>query len=149
MSYYEHGPDGRIVMLCQVCGTSCHADGPKQGYFVDRKATPKGGLPVYKKGTCPMCVCHDCIQLADDPVRAGLAPGIMGQTFSSPFNIEQAISGLQGQLGLIQEPERRRALPGSVACGCGAPARSRCISCDEAHCLGCQKVHECRGKPAK
>lgn len=146
MSYYQHGSEGQIVMICQVCNTRCHADGPKKGYFLNKEETEKQGRPVYFHATCPLCVCHDCVQLADDPVRAGLAPAILNQTMSNPFNLGQAIDGLANKLGLVPEPEKRHALPRSAACMCGEPARSRCISCDEALCGRCVKGHHCRSE---
>jgi hypothetical protein len=140
MSYYEHGEWGRIVMICQVCKTKCHESGPKEVFVQD----PTTG--AYRKAKCPMCVCHDCVQLADDPLRAGLAPHMLGQTAAKPFNIEQALNDMKGALGLVFDPPKQHALPRSAACECGEPARSRCISCDEALCSRCVKGHKCQKK---
>lgn len=138
MSFYKHDGFGQIVMICQVCKTKCHEAGPKEVFVRDEKTG------VFRKATCPMCVCHDCVQLADDPIRAGLAPQILGQTTAKPFNIEQALGEAREHLGLVFEPQKRHALPRSASCECGEPARSRCITCDEALCSRCVKDHKCQ-----
>jgi hypothetical protein len=157
MSYYEHGHGGQIIMICQVCGTK-HHDEPKQVYVQDQKTK------VWRWAKCPLCCCHDCIQLAEDPIRRQLAPGIMGQTINAGerityttgknkeqkkfteklpglFDIQKAISQIP-EFGL-QAPERRQALPHVAACGCGSEPSVKCVRCEEPLCGQCIKGHKC------
>lgn len=158
MPFYEHGFGGRIVMLCQVCKSACHPDGPKEVFVQDKETG------AFRKAMCPLCICHDCVQVNDDPVRRQLAPLILGQTMESgprivlerdggkhtenmpgPFSIEKAIAEMR--LGLVyEEPKKAHALPTprSASCACAAVASARCISCSEAFCPRCLKAHECR-----
>jgi hypothetical protein len=145
MSYYNHGPDGQIIMICQICKTK-HHDEPKQVYVVDQEASRRSRKPTYRMATCKMCVCHDCLQLADDPIRAELAKRVMGQTIESRFNLEKALGGVADQLGLTMDRPKRHALQRVAACGCGVRAEIRCIHCDEASCHKCARVHRCDPK---
>jgi len=158
MKDYEIGPEGQIVMLCQVCGSRCHAEGAKEGLFVDRKATEESGSPVYKRGRCPMCCCHDCVQVSDDPVRAHLKPLVLGQTTDAgvhklkdekystkfpapgPLNIADAMKDIQGLLG-NSEPQKPQTLPAPLQCRCGEPAVSRCLCCEDPFCARCLELH--------
>ena len=143
MPYYDHGPMGEIVMICQVCRTRCHKDQPKDVEVeVGRDDL---GRTVYRRGQCKKCVCHDCVQLADDPARRALAPALLNQTTAAPFNLEQALKSIVGELGLgvRPTPEPPPRLHGPAPCACAAPARSRCISCDAPLCARCLKKHKC------
>jgi hypothetical protein len=158
MSYFEQTSGGQLVMLCQVCKTK-HHDEPKK-VFIHEKDSDS-----YREGVCRLCVCHDCIQLADDPVRKKLAPLIMGQTLGTDYRINTTKDGKEvtlehkgpglfslekaikesGVLKLMPVDPPRHALPRASACGCGAEPRFRCVKCDEALCLKCQNTHVCQG----
>lgn len=141
MPYYEHGPDGVIVMICQVCKTRCHADKPKPVEVeIGRDARER---PIYRQGVCKRCVCHDCVQLADDPARRAIAPAILGQTTAAPFNLEQALKSIAGELGLGAPPAPEPRRLGVASCSCAATAKSRCISCDAPLCTKCLRKHRC------
>lgn len=149
----------RITMVCQVCGNGHHNDG-KEVF----KQDPKTG--AYRKLICPLCLCLDCIQLKDDPIRRQVRPLMMGQTLQStynlnvdehqpgqpptkrniqinapgPLNVPEALKAMGNLLGHQSAPQHRL---GRVGCGCGKNAASRCISCDVPLCMKCLKSHEC------
>jgi UDP-N-acetylmuramyl tripeptide synthase len=153
----------RVVMTCQVCMNS-HHEGRKEVFVQD----PKTG--AYAKKICPLCMCLDCVQLHDDPIRRQIRPLMMGQTLQStynlnvdhhepgqqptkrnihikapgPLNVSDAMKAIGDLLGL-QAPgqQARHALPQAVGCGCGKNATSRCISCEAPLCMKCLKNHEC------
>lgn len=156
----------RIVMQCQICHNR-HHDSAKEVYVQD----PKTG--VYAKKICPLCMCLDCVQTSDDPIRAKIRPLMMGQTFKTeynltvdefdkakghtspqvrnlnlqapgPLNLKEAIAQIGGLMGLQSpQPPPRPAIGQAVACGCGKNASSKCIQCDVPLCMKCLKVHDC------
>lgn len=153
----------RIVMQCQVCMNPHHGD--KKEVFVQ---DPQTG--AYKKAICPLCMCLDCVQQFDDPIRQKVRPMMMGQTLQSQYNLtidehEKGKAPTKRQLsikapGPLNLPEVLKQM-GEVmgvglqppapppkhnlgqACGCGKNAVSRCISCEVPLCMKCLKVHEC------
>lgn len=156
----------RIVMVCQLCG-SPHHDQPKEVHVQD----PKTG--AWGRKRCPLCVCLDCVQTHNDPVRQHLRPLMMGQTLNSqynldveefdkgkghtepvrkrltikapgPLNVPEAIKAMGEFLGLAApEPSKRHRIAQATACACGKNATSKCISCDVPLCMKCLKAHEC------
>jgi hypothetical protein len=165
VSEFNRGSFGeRISMTCQVCRGTCHGDVRKE-VFVQDPATS-----AYKKAVCPMCLCLDCVQKEDNPIRAQLRPRMMGQTLRSQYNLNvdefkpgeaptkrnihikapgpldvpAALKAMGDLLGL-QSPESppRHRLPQAVGCGCGKNATSKCISCEMPLCMKCLKSHDC------
>lgn len=154
----------KITMLCAVCN-SPHHDSKKDVFVQDRQTG------AYKKSVCPLCMCLDCVQLYDDPIRSKIRPLMMGQTLQSQYNLNvdefkpgeaptkrnihikapgpldvpAALKAMGDLLGLgLQPPETpRHRLPQAVGCGCGKNATSKCISCDEPLCMKCLKSHDC------
>ena len=74
----------RVVMTCQVCMNG-HHEGQKEVYVED----PRTG--AYARKICPLCMCLDCVQTHDDPIRRQIRPLMKGQT-------------------LAQQPDRLRAV---------------------------------------
>jgi hypothetical protein len=70
----------RIEMQCQVC-VNPHHDGPKEVFVQDRQTG------AYGKKVCPLCMCLDCVQRFDDPIRTKIRPLMMGQTLQSQYNL--------------------------------------------------------------
>lgn len=165
MSEFGRGSFGeRIVMQCQICQNPHHED-QKECFVQD----PKTG--AYKKAVCPLCMCLDCVQMKDDPIRAKVRPLMMGQTLQSeynltvdenkpgekptkrrisfkapgPLNMKEVIGQMGGLLGL--QPPTAPPPPRQVgyACGCGKNATSKCISCEVPLCIKCLRNHECEG----
>lgn len=152
----------RIVMVCQVCGSSHHED-RKEVYIPDKQTGE------YRKAICPLCLCLDCVQLKDDPIRRQVRPMMMGQTLQSqynlnvdefkpgqeptkrniqinapgPLNVPEALQLMGGILGLQQPTPKKIHRIGQVGCGCGKNATSRCIACDAPLCMKCLRAHEC------
>lgn len=152
----------RITMICNVCGNPHHAD-KKEVY----KQDPKTG--AYRKMICPLCLCLDCVQLHDDPIRRQIRPLMMGQTLQSkynlnvdefkpgqqptkrnieinapgPLNVPEALKVMGDLLGLQPSAPQPRHNIGQAGCRCGKNAISRCIGCDEPLCMKCLKGHEC------
>lgn len=132
------------MMICQLCKTRCHADGPKQVHIQD------SGSGQLRQAQCPACICHDCVQISDDPVRRQIAPLVLGQTVDGGggrpglFSIQDAISKIDPRLALKPiDPDRRRLE--SRLCWCGSPGRTRCIACSVPICSACEdgNVHHC------
>lgn len=136
MSLYEMTPEGRAVLICQVCKNRCHSSGPKEVY-------QDSGGGNYRIMECPVCCCHECVQLADDPIRRKIAPRMLEQTRARPFSIEHAMKGLGEALGL-RAPAPQRRIGRKEYCSCGGTAKSRCISCDEPLCGKCLERHRCQ-----
>lgn len=164
MTEFGRGSFGeRIVMACQVCHNPHHGD-KKEVWVQD----PQTG--AYAQKVCPLCMCLDCVQQFDDPIRAKIRPLMMGQTLQTqynlnveerkpgeaptrknihikgpgPLNVPAALKQMGDLLGLrAPEPPPRHHLPQAVACGCGKNATSRCISCDVPLCVKCLKAHDC------
>ena len=164
MTEFSRGSFGeRVIMTCMCCQNS-HHEAAKEVFVQDQQTG------AYKKAVCQLCVCLDCVQQHDDPIRKHLRPLVMGQTLQSqynlnvdefkpgqeptkrrisikapgPLNVREAIKGMGDVLGLhAPEPPPQHHLPQTVACGCGKNATSRCISCNEALCVKCLKSHEC------
>ncbi len=164
MSEFSRGSFGeRVVMTCQVCKQS-HHEGQKPVYVKD-KATG-----AYTQRICPLCMCLDCVQLHDDPIRAKIRPLMMGQTLQSqyhltvdecmpgekptkrhilikapgPLDVPAALKQMGNVLGLnAPEPPPKHALPLTVLCGCRKNAVSKCISCEVPLCMKCLKSHDC------
>ncbi len=84
MNEFGRGSFGeRMIMTCQVCMNS-HHDGQKEVFVQD----PQSG--AYKKAICPLCICLDCVQQHDDPIRKQIRPLMMGQTLQSEYNLDLA-----------------------------------------------------------
>lgn len=152
----------RMTMICQVCGSAHHED-KKEVYVADNQTGS------YKKAICPLCLCLDCVQLKDDPIRRQVRPMMMGQTLQSqynlnvdefkpgeqptkrniqinapgPLNVRDALQVMGGLLGLQQPAPAPRHRLGQTGCGCGKNAVSKCISCEAPLCMKCLKAHEC------
>lgn len=168
MTEFGRGSFGeRVIMTCIVCNNN-HHDSAKEVYVQD----PKTG--AYARKICPLCMCLDCVQQHDDPIRQKVRPMMMGQTLQTnynlevdefkpgtagpvrkrieitgpgPLNIQKAIANMQGALGLQNSvpPPPQHRLQQATGCGCGKNATSRCISCDVPLCMKCLKAHECEG----
>jgi hypothetical protein len=159
-----HGSFGeRVVMTCMVCGNG-HHDGQKEVYVQDAQTG------AYARKLCPLCMCLDCVQIHDDPIRRQIRPLMMGQTLAQqyhltvdehlpgqparrrnitikapgPLNVPEAIRQMGDLMGL-QGPEAppRHNLQQSVACGCRKNAVSKCIACEMPLCIKCLKTHDC------
>lgn len=153
----------RIVMQCQVCSNP-HHDTAKEVYVQDRQTG------AYSKRNCPLCMCLDCVQQFDDPIRAKVRPLMMGQTLQSQYNltVDENVKGqaptkrqisikAPGPLNLPEilkqmgeamgvglqapTPQPRHAI--GIACRCGKNAVSKCIACEKPLCMKCLKTHEC------
>src|SRR4029077_8259046 len=126
---------------------------------------------AFMKGMCPLCMCLDCVQQFDDPIRQKTRPLRRGQRIHpqynrtvdefkpgdkeptkrrltinapGPLNMKQAVKEMGNLLGLQPpEPPKQHRLPQAVACRCAKNATSRCISCDVPLCVKCLKAHEC------
>ena len=165
MTEFGRGSFGEaIVMTCQVC-MNPHHEGPKE-VFVPNPATG-----AYAKKVCPLCMCLDCVQKFDDPIRAKVRPLMMGQTLQSnynitmeqfdtkkgdtapvkrqiqhsgpgPLNLQNVLQQMGEVFGVgLQQPATPRL--GVHGCGCGKNAVSRCITCERPLCMKCLKTHEC------
>jgi hypothetical protein len=164
VSEFNRGSFGeRISMTCQLCHGVCHGDTKKEVFVPD----PATG--AYRKAVCPMCLCLDCVQREDNPIRAQLRPRMMGQTLQSQYNltvdefkpggtptkrnlqinapgpldVPAALKAMSNLLGLQPPAPPRHNIPQAVACGCGKNATSRCISCNAPLCIKCLKSHDC------
>jgi hypothetical protein len=139
MNFFDHDPkSGGLVMVCQVCGGKCHSNGPV-------KVWKKNDAGMHQQFECKLCICSDCCQLADDPIRRQLAGMMLGQTREQPFNIGRAMQTVAQGLGLQPVPDRPK-LETNVACGCGDRAKTQCLDCDDLLCGKCVRTHACRGK---
>ncbi len=169
MGEFGRGSFGeRVVMTCQIC-MNAHHEGQKEVYVEDKQTG------AYARKVCPLCMCLDCVQLHDDPIRAKIRPLMMGQTIQTqynlnveerkpgeaptrrnihikapgPLNVPAALKQMGDLLGFnAPETPTQHALPQSVACEglrCRKNATSRCISCNEPLCVKCLKSHECDG----
>lgn len=164
MSEFGRGSFGeRVVMTCQVC-MNAHHESAKEVFVQDKRTG------AYAKKVCPLCMCLDCVQLHDDPIRSKIRPLMMGQTLQStynltvdehmpgkvptrrnihikapgPLNVPEALKQMGDVIGLgAPEAAPQHALPHTVPCGCGKNATSRCISCNDPLCVKCLKAHEC------
>jgi hypothetical protein len=164
MNEFGRGSFGeRVVMTCQVC-MNAHHEGQKMVYVQDKRTG------AYAQKICPLCMCLDCVQLHDDPIRARIRPLMMGQTLQSqyhltvdeqipgqqprkrnisikapgPLNVPDAIKQMGDVLGLqAPQPPEQHKLAQTVLCGCRKNAASRCISCDTPLCMKCLKSHDC------
>jgi hypothetical protein len=153
----------RITMICAVC-SSAHHDSSKEVYVHDAQTG------AYRKAICPLCVCLDCCQLHNDPIRSKIRPLMMGQTLAQqyhltvdehlpgqparkrnitikapgPLNVPEAIKAMGDLMGL-QGPEAppRHNLQQSVPCNCSKNAVSKCIACEMPLCIKCLKTHDC------
>ncbi len=164
MTEFDRGSFGeRVVMQCQVCNNPHHGE-PKEVFVPD----PRTG--AYAKKLCPLCMCLDCVQQFDDPIRSKVRPLMMGQTLQSECNLtmEQHVPGegptkktfnLKGP-GRLNLPELLKQMGDvmgiglqptaaaprhnlAVACGCGKNATSKCIACEKPLCIKCLKAHGC------
>lgn len=152
----------RVVMTCQVCMNG-HHEGQKEVYVED----PRTG--AYARKICPLCMCLDCVQTHDDPIRRQIRPLMMGQTLAQqyhltvdehlpgqaprkrnitikapgPLNVPDAIRKMGDVLGLQPSTPSGQHKLGQTACGCSKNAVSRCIGCDEPLCMKCLKAHDC------
>jgi hypothetical protein len=152
-----------IIMQCQLCQNP-HHDSPKKCFIQDRQTG------AYAEKVCPLCMCLDCVQKYDDPIRARVRPLMMGQTFQSQYNltVEENIKGQAPRTRNIQHnapgplnlPEVLKQIGGILgvglqpasgqprhnvgyACSCGKNAISKCIGCEKPLCMKCLKAHEC------
>jgi hypothetical protein len=155
----------RIIMVCQACRSN-HHEGQKEVLIQDDRTG------TYRKAVCPLCVCLDCVQTGDDPIRKHLRPLMMGQTLQTQYNLNvdefkpgqtptkrnihikapgqlnvpEALKAMGNLMGLEPPaPPPRHNIGQAVACGCGKNATSRCISCNVPLCVKCLKSHECEG----
>jgi hypothetical protein len=167
MTEFGRGSFGeRVVMTCQVC-MNPHHEGQKEVFVQDRQTG------AYKKAICPLCMCLDCVQTHDDPIRAKVRPLMMGQTLQSqynltidefdkakghtapvrrqlsikapgPLNMQEVLAQMGGLLGL-QPPASapKHNIGQAIACGCGKNATSKCIACELPLCMKCLKSHDC------
>lgn len=153
----------RIVMQCQVCGNP-HHDSAKEVFVND----PRSG--AYAKKVCPLCMCLDCVQHFDDPIRAKVRPLMMGQTLQSqynltvderkpgeaptkrqlsikgpgPLNLPEMLKQMSDVMGVgLQAPTPPTRHNIGIGCACGKNAVSKCISCEKPLCMKCLKVHDC------
>lgn len=165
MTEFDRGSFGeRMTMVCAVCGSNHHGNNAE--VFVRDQKTG-----VVRRARCPLCCCLDCVQLSSDPIRTQLRPLIMGQTLQSqynleveelkkgmagpvkrmlnikapgPLNLQDAMSSIQGLLGLQPAASSKRHRIGqATGCGCGKNAVSKCIACDVPLCMKCLKSHDC------
>lgn len=164
MTEFDRGSFGeRVIMTCQVCMNQ-HHDSAKEVFVQDRQTG------AYAKKICPLCMCLDCVQLHDDPIRSKIRPLMMGQTLQTSYNlnVDEHLPGKEptkrniriqgpgplnvpaalkqmGDLMGLSGPEQAptHALPQSVGCSCGKNASSRCISCNAPLCIKCLKAHDC------
>lgn len=166
MSEFSRGSFGeRVVMTCQVC-MNPHHDSAKEVFVQDKQTG------AYAKKICPLCMCLDCVQLHDDPIRSKIRPLMMGQTLQTsynlnvdehmpgkeptkrnisikapgPLNVPAALKQMGDLMGLgLQGPKQpQHNLPQTVACiGCRKNASCRCVSCNEPLCVKCLKSHDC------
>ena len=152
-----------IVMQCQVCGNP-HHDTAKEVLIQDRQTG------AYARKVCPLCMCLDCVQKFDDPIRAKVRPLMMGQTLQSQYNltVDENVKGqaptkrqiqvnAPGPLNLpeilkqmgeamgvgLQGPPQQPRHAIGIACRCGKNAVSKCIACEKPLCMKCLKAHEC------
>jgi hypothetical protein len=167
MTEFSRGSFGEtIVMQCQVC-MNPHHDGPKEVLVQDQRTS------AYAKKLCPLCMCLDCVQKFDDPIRTQVRPLMMGQTLRSqynltieefdkrkghtapvsrqlqingpgPLNLQDLLKQMGDVMGVgLQQPQPQRQHKLGIACPCGKNAVSKCINCEKPLCMKCLKIHEC------
>lgn len=165
MTEFGRGSFGEsISMTCQVC-MNPHHDRAQEVLVQDKQTG------AYAKKICPLCMCLDCVQKFDDPIRAKVRPMMMGQTLQTsynlnveefdkkkghtapvkrqiqhtgpgPLNLQHMLKQMGEVMGVgLQAPQQQHKL--GVGCSCGKNAVSKCINCETPLCMKCLKEHEC------